>query len=317
MRRFDHFNPKPDDFITPEQQAANFRAANVKTRAPRPYQKPPTVRSQGHKRKHVQDANLPLDDDQLADEQTGDSNSSKWGERMRKRGQAWSEQREGNRQSAVQYRALFSEGIELLQLAAAEHCTVTALCKAVLLHPCLLALEADELTAAVESSLLVQLMALLPGERARPAPDDGQQQQQQHGPPPQQHQHHHQQQHGPPPQEHHQQQQQQQQQQPQPQPILQVVATRLVACHTLGASFWLPVPTVRCSCCNDEWEQQPAAAGFFGSTPKQPWSWFSQQLLDFYTPLCTAGGCSITNMAAALERVHVKVDDTGLKIDPR
>jgi hypothetical protein len=96
-----------------------------------------------------------------------------------------------------------------------------------------------------------------------------------------------------------------------------VVDTRVVACHTLGASFLLAVPTVKCRCCNDEWEQPPAAAGFFGSSPVQPWAWFSQQLLDMYTPLCTAGGCSITNMAVAVDQRNIKVDDARLRVDAR
>ena len=300
---FARFDPKATDFITPEEQEANFRAANFKKRASRPHQKPPTVRGQGQKRKHVQHDTQPFDDEQLvADEDPStDRNSSKWGERQLKKEKAWSEQREDNSQSAVQYQTLLSDGVELLQLAAAEQCALEALCKAVLLHPCLMVvLEADG-QAAAQDSLLAQLMAFLPDERARPAAQDGQQQQQQQAPPASQ-----------------QPASQQQQQQQQAAPILQVVAARLVACHTLGASFWLPVPTMRCNCCSIEWEQQPAAAGFFGSSPVQPWAWFSQQLLNFYTPLCTSAGCSITNMAAALDRGNIRaVDDARLEVDAR
>jgi hypothetical protein len=145
------------------------------------------------------------------------------------------------------------------------------------------------------------------GDRARPPPE---QQQQQQGPLPQQ-----QHQQDPLSQEQEGSLPQQQQQQQQQAPLIQVVATRLVACHTLGVSFWLPVPTVKCTCCEEVWEQQPAAAGFFGSSPKQPWAWFSHGLLDFYTPLCTAGGCSITNMAAAIYKGNVKTSD--IKVDAR
>ena len=345
MGRFDRFNPRANDFVTPEQQAANIQATTKQQRAPRPNQKPPTVRSQGQKRKHSQ-SNIPHDGDQAAGPQGSKAkHSSSWGERMRKREDTWAKLRPGNSQSAVQYSTLLSEGIQLLQLAAAEHCAVTALCRAIMLHPCLMVvLDADELML-LENSFLEQLEAAM-GDRARPAPE----QQQQQGPPPQQRQQQQQQQqepttqqqHGSLPQQQHQQQQQQgpppqQQQQQEPasqqqdesapqqhqhqhqqaQPILQVVGTRLLACHTLGASFWLAVPTVKCRCCNAEWEQQPAAAGFFGSSPVQPWSWFSQQLLELYTPLCTSGGCSISNMAAAIDRANVRIGDAGLKIDPR
>jgi hypothetical protein len=86
-----------------------------------------------------------------------------------------------------------------------------------------------------------------------------------------------------------------------------------VACHTLGVSFWLPVPSVKCRCCNEEWEVQPASAGFFGSTPVQPYAWFSQQLLDFHTQLSTAG-TSFTSLAAALDRANVRQKDAGLKV---
>lgn len=309
MGRFDRFAPQTSNFVTPEQQAANFRAANEHKRAPRPHQKPPTVRGQGQKRKHTQESNLPLDDEQTAGGSKG-RQSSQWGQRMRRREEAWAEQRESNKQCAVQYHSLLSEGIQLLQLAAAEHCAVTAICRAALLHPCLMvALEADEL-AALEKSLLQQLEAAM-GDRSRPPPEH--QQQQQQGPLPQQQQQQEPLQQQPEPSLP----QQQQQQQHEQAPPIQVVGTRLVACHTLGASFWLPVPTVRCQCCKTEWEQQPAAAGFFGSTPVQPWALFSQQLLDFYTPLCTTGGCSFTNMAAAVDRGNVKTGDPQLKVDAR
>jgi hypothetical protein len=95
--------------------------------------------------------------------------------------------------------------------------------------------------------------------------------------------------------------------------LFQIVSTRLVACHTLGVSFWFPVPTVKFRCCNEEWEVQPASAGFFGSTPVQPYAWFSQQLLDFHTQLSTAG-TSFTSLAAALDRANVRQKDEGLKV---
>ena len=86
----------------------------------------------------------------------------------------WAKLRPGNSQSAVQYSTLLSEGIQLLQLAAAEHCAVTALCRAVMLHPCLMVvLDAEELML-LENSFLEQLEAAM-GDRARPAPEQQQQ----------------------------------------------------------------------------------------------------------------------------------------------
>ena len=82
---------------------------------------------------------------------------------------------------------------------------------------------------------------------------------------------------------------------------------RLVACHVLGASFWLPVPTVVCTCCKAQWELQAAAAGFFGSAPVQPGVWFSTQLLDLYTPMFQSG-LSATALAAALSKVAATAD---------
>ncbi len=308
MGRFGRFDPKASDFVTPKQQAANFQTANQQKRAPRPNLKPPTVRHKGQKRKHTQEPNLPLDDEQTAgaggskDRQAG---SSKWEERNRRREKAWSDLREKNSQSVLQYQTLLAGDIQLLQIAAAEHCALTAVCRAVLLHPCLMGYLGTSELASLENSLLSQLEAVI-GGRTQPSPE---QQEQQQGPSPQQ-----QQQQEPLPQEQEGSVPQQQQQQAQ---SIQIVATRLVSCHTLGVSFWLPVPTVKCRCCETVWEEQPAAAGYFGSSPKQPWAWFSQNLLDFYTPLCTAAGCSITNMAAAIAKGNVQPRDAEIKVDAR
>jgi hypothetical protein len=120
-----------------------------------------------------------------------------------------------------------------------------------------------------------------------------------------------------------QQQQQQQQQQAQPVPVgqqqpasqlLTVAGMQLVACHTLGASFWLPVPEVHCSCCSSTWTLQPAAAGFFGCSPVKPGVWFSQQLLDTYTALYRHG-TSATSFAEALSRTAVTVDGYAPPLD--
>jgi hypothetical protein len=86
-----------------------------------------------------------------------------------------------------------------------------------------------------------------------------------------------------------------------------VTRMELVACHTLGASFWLPVPEVHCTCCSTSWMLQPAAAGFFGSSPVRPGVWFSQQLLDMYTALYGLG-TSAAGFAEALSRTAVTVE---------
>lgn len=91
---------------------------------------------------------------------------------------------------------------------------------------------------------------------------------------------------------------------------ISICSMRLVACHMMGTSFWLPVPTVKCSCCSSEpWEVQAAAAGFFGSSPVQPGVWFSTQLLDAYTPMCVGSGTSATSFATAMNSVAHKPND--------
>jgi hypothetical protein len=75
----------------------------------------------------------------------------------------------------------------------------------------------------------------------------------------------------------------------------------------LGVSFWLPVPTVRCACCDKQLEAQAAAAGFFGNAPLQPGVWFSTQLLDMYTPMFQAG-LSATSLALSLSKVAACAD---------
>lgn len=114
-----------------------------------------------------------------------------------------------------------------------------------------------------------------------------------------------------------QQQQQQarpQQQQQQSSHLLTVTGMQLVACHTLGASFLLPVPEMHCSCCSSTWVLQPAAAGFFGCSPVRPGVWFSQQLLDIYTSLWKLG-TSTTSFAEALSRTSVTVDTYAPPLD--
>jgi hypothetical protein len=186
----------------------------------------------------------------------------------------------------VQHHTFLSESLKLQQVQDAVSATATAVARAVLLHACCYVAVDD--AAAVEEQIRQQLIAL-------------------------------------------QQQQQQQQQQPndqrqepasgsagqqnEQQSLLSVLDTRPVAVHTLGASFWFPVPTIECCCCAEKWEVKPAAAGFFGCTPTVPYTWFSQQLLDLYTPLSTSGA-SITSMATALDMINVRQTDAELKIKP-
>jgi hypothetical protein len=81
---------------------------------------------------------------------------------------------------------------------------------------------------------------------------------------------------------------------------------RAVACHVLGASYWLPIPTVSCSACCQTWELEPADAGLCGSSPIQPGVLFSTQVLNTYTCLYGAG-LSATAYAEALSRNAARV----------
>lgn len=73
-------------------------------------------------------------------------------------------------------------------------------------------------------------------------------------------------------------------------------SSRSVACHMLGASFWLSVPTVTCDACGTTWELSPAAAGCWGSSPVVPNTWFDKQLLEFYRHLVLPGGLSTAHL---------------------
>jgi hypothetical protein len=95
-----------------------------------------------------------------------------------------------------------------------------------------------------------------------------------------------------------------------------VLSYRLVACHMLNASFWLPVPTVRCCCCLDAWEVSAADAGYFGSSPEQPGVWFSCEVLDMYTHLLFGdAGCSMSSYAKCCSLTAV-VDKQGVPAPP-
>lgn len=301
MSRFARFGPDPAQFVTPEEQAATLRAANERKRKPKPGQLPPVNRATGRKR-----SSSPDDSQQSGDHQsTGQKQpcSQHWKQRKERSQQEWAQRRDDNRSLAVQHHAYMSEGLQLQQLANAVSAAATAVAKAAHLHACCYA--AADNAAAGEAQLQQKLMSL---QQQQPVPVAAHQQQQVPVQPDlaQQHQDDDQQrgpasdnvgqQHG-------------------QQALLSVASTRQVAVHTLGASFWFPVPTVVCRCCAEKWEVQPAAAGFFGSTPKMPYTWFSQQLLNLYTPLSTSGA-SATSMATTLDMNNVRQVDAGLKIKP-
>lgn len=188
---------------------------------------------------------------------------------MQRQREGWDASREENRQLAMQYGAFHAEKNRLSQLAAARGAAAEAVANAVLLHGCLSTMGAEDEAALAAVQLLLASMEQQPTSV------------------------------------------QQQQQQtatanagPQPQPLVKVVSKREVAVHTLGSSFCLPVPTVECACCSQQWEVSPAGAGFFGSSPEQPFAWFSQQLLDSVAMLSTCG-TSCSNMAELLNRRNV------------
>lgn len=198
-----------------------------------------------------------------------------WKRRQQQQRDSWDASREDNRQLATQFGAFHADKYRLLKLAAERSAAAGAVADAVLLHGCLSILE-DEPALAADKQLLLASMQ---------QQSESEQQQQTEtasaGPQPQQAQ------------------------------FVKLVSQREVAVHTLGASFRLPVPTVQCACCSEQWEVSPAGAGFFGSSPEQPFAWYSQQLLDSYARLSTSG-TSCSNMAAMLN--HVNFMEAGLQV---
>jgi len=88
-----------------------------------------------------------------------------------------------------------------------------------------------------------------------------------------------------------------------PDTCITVDSSRSVACHALGTHFWLPVPTVKCRCCNITWEVRPADIGCFGNTPVRPTHWFDKQLLTMYRQLALGAGLSTHAFAGASNAV--------------
>jgi hypothetical protein len=213
--------------------------------------------------------------------------------------QNWLSNRHTNQQAAQQYEAFDGSTIAELRVEAALHCATQAMAAVLTKHSCCIVALSDAEAGSLLQHLASQLF------RAAQQEPDGQQPQQaqqsgQQGPTNQQ-----QQQQTQSAAQGNQQQSAQGQMPPPAQPMLTVSSMRAVACHVAGASFWLPVPTVSCSCCRKSWELQAAAAGFFGNSPIMPGVWFSTQLLDTYT--CLFGnGVSATAYAECLSKTASK-----------
>jgi hypothetical protein len=174
-----------------------------------------------------------------------------WGARMQQQDSNWEASREANQHMAQQYAGCLGKDIHGLQVDAALHQATQAMGAAAATHTCCALMEEDHV-GVMAQQLAAQLLQAAQDSTVET---------------------------------------QQQQQEQQQQYLAQVSVTKLraVACHSMAASFWLPVPTLKCSCCNDEWELQAAAAGFFGNSPLLPSVWFSTQLLDVYSTLFRSG----------------------------
>lgn len=241
-------------YISKEEQAELIDKQNKrKSRSKRPGQLPPTAnkRNRGRPRDHTQDDDHCFDDPEYPEQgQTRLAKGQEWSDRVQRQQQAWQAALSANRQMAQQYAAYDRDCSVQVQVNAALHCATQSMAGALVRHSCCSVVLSQE-----DREQLAQQLALHLLETAQQRQDaDAQQQQQQQRP-----QHETQ--------------------------LLTVTAMQLVACHALGASFWLPVPEVHCSCCSSTWMLQPAAAGFFGCSPVRPGVWFTQQLLDMYTAL--------------------------------
>ena len=194
---------------------------------------------------------------------------------------------------AQQHEAFDGPTISQLKVDGELHCATQSMALALIRHTCCLTVLTDAAALELARQLSCQLLATAQHD---PAVEQQQQQQQQH--PAQDGQQ----------QQHHQQQQQEQEQRPPDAaaPLLTVKSMRAVGCHVLGASFWMPIPTVRCSHCGITWELEPAAAGFCGCSPIQPGVVFSKQLLNAYTDFF-GFGTSATAYAESLSKAAAGV----------
>ena len=245
--------------ITREQQAALIAAANApQTRAPRPGQRVPGRAApgvRGRPRVHVQDDSAAgLSDDELLQPEAEQADGqSAWSFRKQQEQERWQSLQSSNADMAQQHAASAASRVDARRADAALRGAARAVAEAAVQQHCCChpLVMSSEVAASLCDHLCAQLV------RAAGAVQPGEPSQQQPAQLPGQQ--------------------------------LVISSMRAVACHTAGASCWLPVPTLRCSCCGEQWEAEPASAGFFGSSPVQPGAWFSTQLLDQYTALFTGG----------------------------
>jgi hypothetical protein len=290
-----------EGYVTKKQQADDIAHENRKrSRAKRPGQRPPVQYGKKAKsRAHAQS------DDELGYVSEDSSpvyqqeQAGQWQSRNETTQRNWQERLQDNRQQAQQYAAFDAADFQQQQLELAM-CSCTNIMGAGLVrHSCCSVCLSQEEKLQLAGDLAAQLLkaAQQPGKQQQQQQQEEQQQAQDHSLQQQQQQ-----------QQAEEQLQQQQQQQQQSAGMLQIVSMRLVACCYMGSSFWLPVPTVHCSCCEQDWELSAATVGFFGSSPIQPNAWFSIQILNHYSVLFKAAGVSATAYAEAHSRVAVTAD---------
>jgi hypothetical protein len=198
----------------------------------------------------------------------------------------WRAKRKQNQQMAQQHEAFDGPSISQLKVDGELHCATQSIALALIRHSCCLTVLTEAEALQLARQLSCQLLATAQHD---PAAEQQQKQQQQY-----------------PAQDEQQQQQQEQMPRDAAAPLLTVKSMRAVGYHVLGASCWLPIPTVRCSHCGDTWELEPADAGFCGCSPIQPGVVFSKQLLNAYTDFY-GFGLSATAYAECLSKAAARV----------
>ena len=295
----------PSKFTTAEEHASLIDEVNRrKQRAKRAGQLPPLPRKQPRSEPVSFDDECEAEGFAADRGDAANTQSTEWALRQQLEQQRWKDSRLQNQQKAQQHEAYDALHISQLRVDTALHCATQSIARALARHSCCIATlqQGDD---TLQCQLASQLLSAAQHEPdAQQAQQQGQQQgqqqqgQEQQGQEPQGQQQQGQQQQG----------QQQQQQQGMPAaPLLTIVSMRAVACHVAGASFWLPVPRVSCTCCGNNWEVQAAEAGFFGCSPVVPGVWFDTQVLDAYT--CLYGfGVSATAYAECLSKTAARVE---------
>jgi hypothetical protein len=288
-----------EGYVTKQQQADNIAHENRKrSRAKRPGQRPPVrygKKGKSRARAQSDDELGYVSDDSVPVRQQ--EHAGEWQSRNETTQRNWQERLLDNRQQAQQYAAFDADDFQQQQLELAMCSCTNIMGAGVVRHSCCSVCLSQEQKLQLAGDLAAQLLkaAQQPGKQQQQEGEQQQgssEQQQQEGHAGQQQLDPHL---GP----------QQQQQQP---GMLQIASMRLVACYFMGASFWLPVPTMHCSCCEKSWELSAATVGFFGSSPVQPNAWFSRQLLAMSSVLLKAAGVSATAYAEAHSRVAVTAD---------